>query len=263
MGEANWKRYKQIRGKPLPETIDFRGAPYALARVFKRDFYAFTGLYRRADGGSSTTAPEQIVYKHYHTESLWFMPLSWLGRFLWRREMHFARTTADIDGIAHVLDAFGDTGMIREFIHGRNLREHVREHTVTARFFVEFKRILAEVHARGICHNDLNKEENILVHDENTPVLIDFQIALQCRTRLPGVRHFILAVIRYLQKMDRYHMLRHHVHYHPQTLSHEEQAILKKRGIILTLHAWLLRRPYRMVRRAMMRSFFMAKEAHS
>ena len=48
MADADWAKYKQIRGKPLPESIEFAGTAYSLAKVFKRDFYAATGLYRRA-----------------------------------------------------------------------------------------------------------------------------------------------------------------------------------------------------------------------
>ena len=264
MADADWAKYKQIRGKPLPETIEFAGVPYALAKVFKRDFYAATGLYRRADVPDCTShqdqPPEQIVFKHYHTDPLWrVLPLRWLGRYLWRREMSFARQVADVPGVAHVIGRYGKSGLIREFIEGQNLREYLAQNTVKSSFFAELKETLAQVHARGIAHNDLNKPENILVRANGSPVLIDFQIALRSQSRLPIIGYIGRAVVRYLQRMDYYHILKHHCRHSPATVSAEDQVEAQKRGILLNLHAWLLRRPYRIVRHAMMRCFFMAK----
>jgi RIO-like serine/threonine protein kinase len=33
------------------------------------------------------------------------------------------------------------------------------------------------VHARRVCHNDLHKEQNVLVGDDGRPYLLDFQLA--------------------------------------------------------------------------------------
>jgi hypothetical protein len=59
--------------------------------------------------------------------------------------------------------------------------------------------------------------------------------------------------------MDYYHILKHHCRHSPGTLSAADRATSQRRGIVLNLHAWLLRRPYRVVRHLMMRCFFMAK----
>ena len=204
--------------------------------------------------------PEQIVFKHYHTDPLWrFLPLRWLGRWLWRREMRFAQAVGDVPGVAHVIGRLGKSGLIREYIPGQNLREYLAENRVKDDYFQQLKETLALVHARGIAHNDLNKPENILVRENGSPVLIDFQIAVQSRTRLPIVGHLGRAVLRYLQRMDYYHILKHHGRHSPATMSAADRVTSQKRGLLLNLHAWLLRRPYRIVRHMMMRCFFMAK----
>jgi serine/threonine protein kinase len=38
------------------------------------------------------------------------------------------------------------------------------------------------LHARGVCHNDLHKEQNVLVDPEGRPKLVDFQLA-SCHAR--------------------------------------------------------------------------------
>jgi serine/threonine protein kinase len=257
MADADWAQYKQIRGKPLPERVRFGNVLYRLAKVFKRDFYAATGLYRRTEG-SSADAPEQIVFKHYHTDPLAIIPLRWLGRWLWRRETRLAERVEDVRGVAHVIGRHGKSGLIREYVAGVNLREHLRERRVDGRFFQELRRILGEIHALGVAHNDLNKPENILVRDDGSPVLIDFQIAYESGSRLPLVGHVERAIVRYLQRMDRYHILKHQRRHSPESLSAEDRVAAQHRGLLLNLHAWLLRRPYRAVRHLILRNFLMA-----
>src|SRR5690242_6973789 len=134
MADADWVKYKQIRGKELPATIEFAGCGYRLAKVFKRDFYAATGLYER-NSAEHPEAPSHVVFKHYHTEPFGLIPLRWLGRFLWRREMRLGKAVRAVPGVAHVLGQFGETGLVREFVPGCNLREYLVEHEVNATFF--------------------------------------------------------------------------------------------------------------------------------
>ena len=264
MADADWAKYKQIRGQSLPATIEFANVKYFLTKIFKRDFYAATGLYQRLPNATGQRInqgqpPEHVVFKHYHTDPLGFLPLRWLGRWLWRREMRFAREVAEIPGVAHVLGRLGKSGLIREYIPGQNLHEYLAGNTVKQEFFAELKETLAQIHAKGIAHNDLNKPENILVRTNGSPVVIDFQIALQSRTRVPVLSHIGQAVLRYLQRMDYYHILKHHGRHSPMTLSAADRITSKRRGILLNLHAWLLRRPYRSLRHLIMGCFFMAK----
>src|SRR5262245_36308477 len=123
MPDCDWVRYRQMRGRPLPERIEHRGTPYVLERVFKRDFYAATGQYRR-DSAAVQDGPEHVVYKTYHLDPLWkIIPLRWLGRWLFRRERYFGRLLADVHGIAHVIGRHGKSGLIREYVPGMDLRK--------------------------------------------------------------------------------------------------------------------------------------------
>lgn len=44
-------------------------------------------------------------------------------------------------------------------------------------YFDHLDELVAALHARGVCHNDLHKEQNILVGVDGYPHLIDFQLA--------------------------------------------------------------------------------------
>ncbi|MEL6429633.1 MAG: hypothetical protein AAFR54_10680, partial [Planctomycetota bacterium] len=44
-------------------------------------------------------------------------------------------------------------------------------------FFDLLVAAVEELHAAGVCHNDLHKEQNVVVGRDGRPVLIDFQLA--------------------------------------------------------------------------------------
>jgi hypothetical protein len=54
-------------------------------------------------------------------------------------------------------------------------------------FFDLLDALVIEVHRRGVCHNDLHKEQNILVGEDGFPSLVDFQLASVHR-RVPRAR---------------------------------------------------------------------------
>ena len=256
MADADWGKYKQLRGAALPEVFTFRGVEYARSKLLKRDFYAAVGLYQCDD--LPADAPRQVLLKIYHTDPLWGFPLGWLGRWLARRERMAGEALAGISGVPRQLAAWGDAGFVREYVPGCNLREY-RAVTLPERaFYLELRRILDEVHARGISHNDLAKPENIVVTEEGRPVLIDFQIALGPRLpRLPGIRWLAKRFVSYMQGIDRYHLAKQHTHDRPGDFDAEGYRLARRKGALLRLHGVLLRRPYRAVRHFVLRRWLL------
>jgi eukaryotic-like serine/threonine-protein kinase len=79
-----------------------------------------------------------------------------------------------------LLDAEGDAVLIEEFIDGSTLRSAVTGALEPARALelaVRVSYALASVHAAGVVHRDL-KPENIILRSPNSPVIVDFGIAL-------------------------------------------------------------------------------------
>src|SRR6185437_2355445 len=97
MPDADWVKYKQIRGEPLPQVAELLGTSYRLNAVLKRDFYAAVGLYERGSA-SGSGAPGQVLLKLYHTDPLGILPLGFLGRRLWRREVLSLRRLQGVQG---------------------------------------------------------------------------------------------------------------------------------------------------------------------
>jgi len=156
--------------------VEIGGERFRCLEVLKHDSWAASGIY--------ASATRKAFCEFNRQQAVACLPMRWLGRLLADREQAFHRRLEDVEGIPASLGPVRVAGRVlphavaREFITGHALREgeHVGDH-----FFSRFRRMLAEVHARGVAHVDLHKRENILVDDAGHPHLIDFQISFACR----------------------------------------------------------------------------------
>ena len=82
---------------------------------------------------------------------------------------------AGVPGLDHPASATDARGELsREYLTGRPLHEAEQ---LPRDFFERLEELVRAVHARGVCHNDLHKEQNVLVGEDGRPALIDFQLA--------------------------------------------------------------------------------------
>lgn len=256
MPDAHWVRYRQIRGGDAPSRFQHADIDYQRVRVLKRDFYAVTAHYEPEPADASG----DVLLKIYHTDRLGLLPLGWLGRWLAARERDFLGRLNGIDGVPQLLGPHGDSGLVREFVPGCNLREFAAQQQPDHDFFPRLSRILGEVHARGISHNDLSKPENVLVTPDGRPILIDLQIAQRTQfASWPILGALSRQTIRYLQGVDRYHLTKLHRRRRPQDFTADQLAQARKKGLVLQLHA-LIRRPYRAVRHLVMRRYLIIND---
>jgi len=245
MADADWVRYRAIRGRKLPPTAQLHGSTtYRIETTLKYDFYAATGLYKRVEEHDAQ-APERLLLKIYHTDPWWFPLLGLLGWYLAHRERHYLRALQDIEGVPGLLGDYGRSGLIREFIEGVHLREYFRGQLqrVGPDYFPRLYTILDQIHERGIAHNDLSKPENVLVKPDGSPAIIDLQIAL--KAALP--RWTGRPLISYLQRVDRYHLRKLHRRQRPEDFDERALSSARRRDPLVWLHGWI-RRPYRAVR---------------
>jgi hypothetical protein len=62
----------------------------------------------------------------------------------------------------------------RTFVPGTPLQQAER---LSRRYFEDLERLVGCLHRLGLRHNDLHKEPNLLVREDGSPALIDFQLA--------------------------------------------------------------------------------------
>jgi len=70
-------------------------------------------------------------------------------------------------------------------------------------YFDHLDTLVEALHARGVCHNDLHKEQNLLVGEDGFPFLIDFQLASVHRSQGRGFRMRCREDLRHVQKHRR------------------------------------------------------------
>ncbi len=117
------------------------------------------------------------------------LPFSrWIARRLLLRERRALETLA---GLERVPRLFADQAssrpsgadgtipgarevLVRTFLTGEPLH---RAEELPEDFFALLEQLVRGVHARGVCHNDLHKEQNVIVGLDGRPGLVDFQLA--------------------------------------------------------------------------------------
>lgn len=90
--------------------------------------------------------------------------------------------------------------LVRGWVEGAPL--HLAE-SLPRDFFEHLDALVGELHARGVCHNDLHKEQNIMVGADGFPHLIDFQLASVHGRRGALYRSRVRDDLRHVQKHRR------------------------------------------------------------
>lgn len=232
------------RAEP-PERIVVDGWPYTQVEVLKHDSWAATAIYE--------CRGVRIICKFNRVQSIFGLPMRWLGRRLAEREKRFLNRLGDLPHVPRVLGKVEAEGRVlpnaaaRRYIDGHPLTTGER---VNEQFFPKLRQVLETMHRRGMAYVDLHKRENILVGDDGQPYLIDFQISFDATQPplrwLPGIA-IILGV---LCRSDLYHLAKHVARHRPDATGSEAE-IAKLRPWWIRAHR-LVARPFRELRRKLL-----------
>lgn len=160
------------------------------------------------------------------------LPLRWLANGLMRRE---ARVLAALDGLDGVpgLIRVGRDSLEREYLDGAPMH-HAKPRDPD--YFRRAMRLLRQLHARGVVHNDLAKEPNVLVVGRGYPAFVDFQLAWHA----PG-RGRLFCILAY---DDLRHLLKHKRSYCADELTQRERQILARPSLPSRLWMRIVKPPY-------------------
>lgn len=220
-----------------PAVLSVEGREFRWVRTFKHDFFAATAMYE-ADG-------HRLLLKAGRSRSLFFLPMSWLGRWLTRRESAMIRHFEDLDGVPKFVAFHGSTAFIREFVDGAPMR---KGRPVPDGFHQRLRELVAAIHGRGAAYVDLEKCENVIVGDDGKPCLCDFQIAWYAPDHWPIYAAPLKWLRRRLQAGDRYHLAKLQRRTRPDELTEAELAATYVRPWWVRAHA-VLARPFTRLRR--------------
>lgn len=230
------------RNEP-PTAITVDGGEYRMIEVFKHDSWAATVLYSGERG--------LIVLKFNREQPAFGLPMKWLGRWLAQREERALGLLADVPGIPLVLDGVLIAGKKRssvvahQYVGGHPLYLDERP---PDQFFPRLKQMLRAIHDRGLAYVDLNKRENILVTDDGSPALIDFQLYFapsRSALRLLPVRW----LLNQLQAADIYHLQKHIARHRPDLAAGRDCNRTQFQPIAVRVWRLLYVAPMRFLRR--------------
>ena len=147
---------------------------------------------------------------------LWLrLPAWWLAR----REALALRRVAGLPAMPQLLGWDGRR-LDRSYLDGAAMYQRPPRGDVA--YFRRARRLLQQLHRRGLAHNDLAKEANWLVLADGSPALIDFQLATHGHPRSRWMR--------LLAREDLRHLLKHKRTYCPQAITAVERRVLRRQS---------------------------------
>ncbi|MBN8984860.1 MAG: serine/threonine protein kinase [Rhizobiales bacterium] len=161
-----------------------------------------------------------------------------LAYHLFSRERHALQLARDLKVGPELLWA-GRRALVRGFIDGVAL--HLARPIGDAAYFRSAKLALRKLHRRGICHNDLAKEQNWLRGSDGHAYVTDFQLAVCFKKRS--------KLFRIAAYEDLRHLLKHKRTYAPEALTPKEHKILARKSAVARI--WLMtgKRVYKAITR--------------
>ncbi len=200
--------FRALGANDPPQQITVGNQNYRCAEIFKHDSWAATARYENQD--------HRIVVKFNREQSIFGLPMKWLGRWLANRERHMLELLDDVAGVPKSCGNIIVNGQVcrtadgHDFVDGRPLKTG---DVPNDQFLPKLLELIDQMHAHQIAYVDLHKAENVLVGQDGNPYVFDFQISAHLPR--PSQRH-LLSI---LQQSDRYHLSRQVGFYRPDQFS--------------------------------------------
>lgn len=176
--------------------------------ILKKDLFGTIWLRDDASG--------RAILRDTGAARWWTRPIA---RALLRREASALAVLDGLHGVPQLLQV-DRARLTRSYIDGLPL---FRAEKPDKTYFRAAFRLLRAIHARGVAHNDLAKEPNLVVTRAGQPAFLDFQLASLSRRR---GRLFRIAA-----REDIRHLLKHKRTYAPESLTPRQLQMLETRSL--------------------------------
>lgn len=163
-------------------------------------------------------------------------------RWMLHREYRVYCRLQGIRGVPRCFGFYEGRYLVTEAIEGRTLRNA----TVANRqsFYEQLLETLEAMHSRNVAHGDLMRRDNIIVDEQERPVLVDFGVATVYRPGLHPLNHL---AYRFFRQHDVNAWLKHK--YDGQWERMTPEDALRHRRLLMDDLARRIKRAWRTVRR--------------
>ncbi len=158
-----------------------------------------------------------------------------LGPLLVSREAKALRRLDQIAGIPKLYATPNSRSLLMEHLPGEPLGQF-GDNPAWEQFFIDFERLLREVHASGVAHCDLRSPENALICESNQPAIVDF---VSCVFR--GRRWNIISrwLFEQFSRADRGALIKLKKGVAPDLLTPEEERLLHEQTMLECAARWV------------------------
>ena len=200
--------------------------------VLKRDVFSET-----VSGHHPDDPTQRLTRRNLGELPLWSRGVA---RALARREARALKAVLGIEGVPQLI-ASDRNGLTRTWMDGTPL--HLARPS-DATWFEDAERLLSELHARGVTHNDLAKPQNWLALPDGKAGVIDFQLAMLHRRRGRLYRTGVYE--------DRRHLLKQKQRFAPDLLTEADWKMLEARSGLSEVWRKTGKRAYNYITRQLM-----------
>ncbi len=150
----------------------------------------------------------------------------WIIRSLWgpfniMYEKFILQKLEGVNGIPAFVGLEDYGCMLISYIDGDEIKKS-KDH-LAPDYFTKLLRIASEIHSRGVLHLDLGHKTNVMVKEDGSPAIIDFNTALYLPCNL-----FFSPLLHLLAKIDELSILRLKLRFTPQDTDLKERIRIKK-----------------------------------
>lgn len=192
----------------------------------REDIELNTVDYLRTAGGTRPdlrvvdTQDGRIVVKDFRSSDTLFRLV--VGPILIRREHGALRKLIGVDGVPQLVGRIDRYALASEYVPSVSL-DRPLDSSPPNEFYTDLRRIIDDMHARGVAHCDLRSRGNVMLGDDGRPYVIDFAA---CVFRGRGINPLFRWLFNQFVLADRNAVLRIKQRLSPDLLSDEERTDL-------------------------------------
>ncbi|MAW85869.1 MAG: serine/threonine protein kinase [Phyllobacteriaceae bacterium] len=201
--------------------------------ILKRDIFSETHK-----GHFAGNPQEQVIRRIVTATPWWSRPVAW---WLAHREIRALEAVEGIAGTTELLSVDED-GIFRRWAEGTPLQ---LARPADPHWYRDARRLILEMHRRGVTHNDIAKPQNWLVLPDGSAGIIDFQLAVLHKRR--G------RLFRIMAYEDRRHLIKQKRAFAPGLLTPREIDMLGRRSLPSRIWLATFKPVYNFITRGLLR----------
>ncbi len=207
-----------------PDETVIEGETYRYEKTLKDDLWSVNVLYRNDDG-------KGYILKLTDARTVPALVLRPLLMLLLRHEYNIYKMLADLDGIPKLGPCYGRMGYFHEYVEGRSLHDVPNGDELPDDFFDRLIAIFDKLHERRIIHLDMQKRGNVIVAEDGSPYLIDFQLCIHFKPRSGPLGRWSDRLFRALVPEVLYHVYKQKRHFQPHLMTDEEKKLAQRKEV--------------------------------